>query len=62
MEYWNIMIKTAKDLLLEAQERQSKYANQHRRHEEFNLEDKVLLSTHNIESPVDKQRTIKKLS
>ena len=48
------MIKTAKDLLLEAQDRQSKYANQHRRFEEFNLEDKVLLSTHNIETPVDK--------
>jgi len=62
MEYWNTMIKTAKDLLLEAQERQSKYANQHRRFEEFNLGDKVLLSTRNIESPVDKQRTTKKLT
>src|SRR5579884_2763942 len=62
MEHWNIMIKTVKDLLLEAQERQSKYANQHRRFEEFNLGDKVLQSTRNIESPIDKQRTTKKLT
>jgi hypothetical protein len=62
MEYWEYMMKSAKDLLMEAQDRQSKYANQHRRHDEFNIGDKVLLSTWNINNPIDKNRPTKKLS
>jgi hypothetical protein len=47
---------------LEAQDRQRKYANQHRRYLEFNIGDKVLLSTKNINTPVDKQRPTRKLA
>src|SRR4051812_33486317 len=32
MTHWDIMLKTAKDALMEAQDRQAKYANQHRHH------------------------------
>lgn len=56
------MIKIAKDALILAQERQSKYANQHRRHVEYKVGDKVLLSTQNINTPVDKERPTRKLS
>ena len=62
INHWNNMIKIAKDLLMEAQDRQTKYANQHRRHEEFNIGNKVLLSTRNINNPFDKQRPTKKLA
>ncbi|CAG8782565.1 24667_t:CDS:2, partial [Racocetra persica] len=37
------------------------YANQRHRHLEFNIEDKVLLSTKNIISPINKQRPTKKV-
>ena len=56
------MMKITKDLLMEAQDCQVKYTNQHHRHEEFEIGNKVLLSTHNINNPVDKQRPTKKLS
>src|SRR6185369_6202741 len=62
INHWDNMIKISQDTLLEAQERQTKYANQHRRHMEYKVEDKVLLSTKNINNPVDKNRPIRKLS
>jgi hypothetical protein len=62
IDHWNNIIKIAKDSLLEAQDRQTKYANQHRRHLEFKVGDKVLLSTKNINNPVDKNRPTRKLS
>jgi hypothetical protein len=43
-EHWETMMKIAKDSLMEAQDRQTKYANQHRRHLEFKVGDQVLLS------------------
>ena len=62
VDRWNTMMKIAKDTLLLAQERQSKYANQHRRHIEYKIGDKVLLSTQNICSSVDKGRPAKKFN
>ena len=56
------MIKNAKDLLMEAQNRQAKYANEHRRYLEFKVGDQVLLSTRNIIDIVDKQHPSKKLT
>ena len=56
------MMKIAKDSLMEAQDRQAKYANQHRRHQEFKEGDQVLLSMHNINNPVDRNRLTKKLT
>src|SRR5438132_11597111 len=55
-------MKIAKDTLMEAQQRQSTYANQHRCHLEFKVGDRVLLSTRHINNPVDKQRPTRKLS
>jgi hypothetical protein len=54
VNHWTNMIKIAKDTLLESQDRQIKYANQHRRYLKFNIGDKVLLFTKNINNPVDK--------
>src|SRR5271170_872691 len=62
LDHWNNMIKIAKDTLLESQDRQTKYVNQHRRHLEFKIGDKVLLSTKNINNPVDKNRPTRKLT
>ena len=56
------MLKIAKDNLTIAQERQVKYANKKRRHEEFDKEDQVMLSTKHFISPIDKQRPTKKLT
>src|SRR5438477_9897179 len=39
-----------------------KYANQYRHHLKFNIGDKVLLSTKNINNPVDKNRPTRKLA
>ncbi len=61
-EHWKTMMKIAKDSLMEAQDRQTKYANQHRRHLEFKVGDQVLLSMRNINNPVDHQRSTKKLT
>src|SRR6266487_5110393 len=62
IQEWDNKITIAKDALLEAQRQQTNYTNEHRRYLEFNIGDKVLLSTRNIETPVDKQRPTKKLS
>src|SRR5271170_19765 len=62
LDHWNNMIKIAKDTLLESQDRQTKYVNQHRRHLEFNIGDKVLLATKNINNPVNKNRPTRKLA
>src|SRR6266487_6731015 len=62
IQEWDNKITIAKDALLEAQRQQTNYANEHRRYLEFNIGDKVLLSTRNIEMPVDKQRSTRKLS
>jgi hypothetical protein len=62
IDHWNAMMKIAKDSLMEAQDRQTKYANQHRRHQEFKEGDQVLLSMRNINNPVDRQRPTKKLT
>jgi hypothetical protein len=46
---------------LEAQRHQTTYANEHRQHLEFNVGDKVLLSTKNIEMSIDRNCPTKKL-
>lgn len=51
-------IEKAKNCLKQAQERQIKYANQHRRHMQFNIGDPVLLSTEDL-NLVDSTRTRK---
>src|SRR5437868_9006873 len=56
------MIKIAKDTLLESQDRQIKYANQYHHYLKFNIGDKVLLSTKNINNSVDKNQPTRKLS
>ena len=61
-EHWETMIKIVKDFLMEAQDRQTKYANQHRCHLEFKVGDQVLLSMRNINNPVDQNRPTKKLT
>ena len=61
-QHWENMINMAKDALMIAQDRQSKYANQHRRHLTYQVGDKVMLSARNINNPVDKQRPTRKLS
>ena len=62
LEHWENMIAMAKDSLREAQDNQTKYANQHRRHLTFNLGDKVLLSAQYINNPVDRNRPTRKLT
>ena len=62
IQEWDNKITIAKDALLEAQRQQTNYTNEHRRYLEFNIGDKVLLSTRNIETPVDKQHSTRKLS
>ena len=56
------MMKIIKDSLMEVQDRQIKYANQHRRHLEFKEGDQVLLSMCNINNPIDRLRPTKKLT
>ena len=56
------MIKVAKDNLIVAQQHQLEQANKHRRYIEYNVGDKVLLSTRHINNPVDKNRPTRKLS
>jgi len=62
INHWNNMIKIANDTLMLAQERQTKYANQHRRELNFNIGDKVMLLAQNINNPIDKYRPTYKLS
>src|SRR3954467_3371099 len=52
--HWDMILKTAKDVLMEAQDRQAKYANQHRRHLTFKEGDQVLLSMRNINNLIDR--------
>jgi len=61
IDHWNNMIHIAKDTLMRAQQRQSQYANKHRRYMEYKIGDKVLLSTQNISNPIDKHRPTRKL-
>jgi len=56
------MIKSAKDALMEVQDHQTKYANQHRHHQIFKEGDQVLLSMRNINNPIDRNRPTKKLT
>ena len=60
--HWDTMIKITKDALMEAQDRQTKYANQHRRHLAFKEGDQVLLSMKNINNPIDRNRPTRKLT
>src|SRR5581483_4313191 len=62
MESWHGTLRQARDMLIAAQERQKEYADKKRREEEFEKGDKVLLSTRNITSQVDKLRPTPKLS
>jgi hypothetical protein len=62
LQHWTSMIEIAKDSLREAQERQVKYANEHRRHLTFEVGDQVLLSMKNTNAPVDRNRPTKKLT
>src|ERR1051325_4382026 len=59
---WNNTLKFASDNLIQAQNQQKKYANQHRRYFVFKLGDKVLLSSQNIQDPVGTGQPAKKLS
>src|SRR5579862_8578850 len=62
LEHWTSMIEIARDALREAQERQVKYANEHRRYLTFAIGDQVLLSMKNANSPVDRNRPTRKLT
>ncbi|CAG8638636.1 1222_t:CDS:1, partial [Paraglomus occultum] len=62
IEHWNTMMTIAKDNLREAQERQTKYANNNRRHLMFKTGDQVLLSMRNTNNPIDRNRPTKKLT
>ena len=62
LKHWTSMIDLVKDSLREAQERQEKYANEHRRHIIFQVGDQVLLNMKNINTPVDRNRPTKKLT
>jgi hypothetical protein len=42
------LIKRAQENIVQAQERQAKYANEHRREHKFNIGDQVLISSNNI--------------
>ncbi|CAG8833076.1 7272_t:CDS:2, partial [Racocetra persica] len=55
------MTKAAKNALAIAQQRQTHYTNKCYHYLEYKIEDKVLLSTKNINNPIDKQRPTKKL-
>jgi Chromo (CHRromatin Organisation MOdifier) domain len=62
LKHWTSMIDLAKDSLREAQERQEKYANEHRHHIIFQVGDQVLLNMKNTNTPVDRNRPTKKLT
>ena len=59
---WKNNLQIAKDTLLIAQERQTKYANQHRQDETYNIGNQVLLSTTNINDDINKNHPTRKLS
>jgi len=62
VKHWKHVIKITQDHLMEAQDKQQKYANQHRRHEEFEVGTKVLLNSKNIIAPVNRNRPTQKLT
>jgi len=62
LDQWKTMMEVAKDNLILAQQHQTEQANKYRRHIEYNIGDKVLLSTRHINNPVDKNRPTRKLS
>src|ERR1051325_8871525 len=59
---WDNMMKIAQDNLSLAQQKQQKYADQHRRHSKFDKGQKVLLSSLHINDPINKDRPKKKLT
>jgi hypothetical protein len=54
------LLKIAQDNIAQAQARQAKYANQHRREESFEVGDSVLISAENINLPSQAQRPTRK--
>ena len=60
--HWQNMLKIAADNLMVAKQRQTQYANQHRKELEFKIGEKVLLSAKHINNPVDKGRPTRKLA
>ena len=62
MESWHRTLRQARDMLITAQERQKEYADKKRCEVEFEKGDKVLLSSKNITSQVNKLRPTPKLS
>jgi hypothetical protein len=54
------LLKIAQDNISQAQARQAKYANQHRREESFQEGDSVLISSENINLPSQALRPTKK--
>ena len=62
LEHWNTMIAMTNDSLREAQDNQTKYANQHRHHLTFKIGDKVLFSAQYINNSVDRNRPTRKLT
>jgi hypothetical protein len=61
LTHWCATLEMAKESLQAAQDRQAATANQHRRHQEYKVDDQVLLSTAYITAPADKQRPARKL-
>jgi hypothetical protein len=59
---WTTNINRAKDALLQAKERQEKYANQNRQHQEFEVGNQVMLSTAHIQDDINRRRPKKKLN
>lgn len=62
LKRWETSIKKAKETLAEAQKTQKHYADAKRKEVIFKVNDKVLLSTRNYISDVDRQRPSRKLS
>ena len=61
MTHWQNILQVAKDSFYEAQDRQARNANQHRREDSFNVGDQVLLSTAHLQTDAEKRRPLKKL-
>ena len=62
LDNWNVNLRLVHDHVMEAQESQKKYADKNRKHGEFDVNDKVLLSTRNISHLLDRQRPSKKFT
>ena len=61
IQHLQATISMAKDALIAAQDRQAKYANQHRQDDKFNVGEKVMLSTAHLTSQADSRRPLRKL-